>query len=98
MKNIYFPVNSYISVTLPSFLEIIYVYDNNIDIFCKNVNLINISTLVLKYKLDLKNKQVKIFFGCLLTGSSENEHKPLWFGKLKNGELDRDKHRDINII
>ena len=78
--------------TLPSFSEIIHVYDDKIDIFCKNGSLININTLVSKYKLDLKSKQVKIFFFCcLLTGSSENEHEPLWFGELKNGELDRSK-------
>lgn len=78
--------------TLPSFSEIIHVYDDKIDIFCKNGSLININTLASKYKLDLKSKQVKIFFfGCLLTGSSENEHEPLWFGQLKNGELDRSR-------
>lgn len=83
---------NHIPSCIPSFSEIIHVYDDKIDIFCKNGSIINISTLTSKYKLDLKNKQVKIFlFGCLLTGASENENEPLWFGELKNGELDRSR-------
>ena len=83
---------NYISGFFPSFSEIIHIHGDNIDIFCKNGSLINISRLVSQYKLDLKEKQIKIFFlGCLLQGASENENEPLWFGELNNDELDSSK-------
>lgn len=83
---------NFLSGKLPSFSEIIHIYNDKVDIFCKNGSLINITSLSSTYRLDLCNKQVKIYFlGCLLTGSSEDENNPLWFGELNNGELDRSK-------
>ncbi|MDE7314993.1 MAG: hypothetical protein K2N11_04745, partial [Mucispirillum sp.] len=58
-------------------------------IFAFNSQIIDISKLK-KENFDINNGTI-FFMGIKLYGSSEIEDKPLWFGELKNGELDRSK-------
>ena len=58
-------------------------------IFAFNGQLIDIKKLK-KDNFDISNGTI-FFMGIKLQGSSEIEDKPLWFGELKNGDLDRSK-------
>ena len=58
-------------------------------IFAFSGQLIDIKKLK-KDNFDVNNGTI-FFMGIKLQGSSENEQEPLWFGQLKNGELDRSR-------
>ncbi|MDY5051632.1 MAG: hypothetical protein SPF17_09430 [Candidatus Mucispirillum faecigallinarum] len=54
--------------------------------------LMQINKMTEQTKENITDYDIKLFcYGKLLTGASENENEPLWFGELKNGELDISK-------
>ena len=65
------------------------VCDMRDTIFSFNGQVIDVNKLI-KDNFDIIGGTI-FFMGIKLQGSSENEQEPLWFGQLKNGELDRSR-------
>ena len=54
--------------------------------------LIQINKVTGENKESITEYNIKLFcYGRLITGASENENEPLWFGELNNGQLDSSK-------